>query len=190
MITKLPGLTYIFCVKVFRRFKMHLLRPLFARHGSNLIFDPSGIYSFKSIEIGDDVFIGSGASFSAAISRIRIGSKVMFGPGVIIRGGNHNTLVVGAYMADVHEKLPGDDEDVVIENDVWVGAGAIILKGVRISRGSIVAAGAVVTKSFPPYSIIGGVPARLIRHRWDEATIRRHEEMLGIPGPTGSAGSR
>lgn len=175
---RIPGAILRLGSRLCRRARMALLRPLFARHGRNFKFDPDGLYSFGSIEVGDDVFIAPGASFSAAISRIRIGSKVMFGPGVIIRGGNHNTSVVGAYMADVHEKLPGDDEDVVIEDDVWVGAGAIILKGVRISRGSIVAAGAVVTKSFPPYSIIGGVPARLIRPRWDEETIRRHEQVL------------
>lgn len=102
----------------------------------------------------------------------------MFGPGVIIRGGNHNTGVIGAFMADVKVKRPEDDMDVAIEGDAWIGAGAIILKGVTIGRGSIVAAGAVVTKSFPPYSIIGGVPARLIRPRWEAAVVAEHERIL------------
>ena len=177
-VMKAPGRAFVLLSKVRRRLKMLMLRPLFRRHGRNFIFDPDAHYSFGTIEVGDDVFIAHGASLGAAISTIRIGSKVMLGPGVMIRGGNHNTSVVGVRMADVRQKLPGDDEDVHIEDDVWIGAGAIILKGVRIARGSIVAAGAVVTKSFPPYSIIGGVPARLIRPRWDEATICRHEELL------------
>jgi acetyltransferase-like isoleucine patch superfamily enzyme len=162
-----------------------LLRPLFAKCGKSVNFDPDGWYSFSNIELGDKVFIAHGASFGAAISTIRIGNNVMFGPRVIIRGGNHNTSVVGSAMVDVHDKRPEDDLGVVIEDDVWVGAGAILLSGVTIARGSIVAAGAVVTKCFPPYSIIGGVPARLIRPRWDEPTIRRHEAVLylqvGIP---------
>lgn len=59
-----------------------------------------------------------------------------------------------------NEKLPNNDLPVVIEDDVWCGANVTILKGVTIGHGSVVAAGAVVTKSFPPYSIIGGVPKR------------------------------
>ena len=60
------------------------------------------------------------------------------------------------------------DQPVVIEDDVWVGANVTILKGVTIGHGSVVAAGAVVTKSCPPYSIIGGVPAKVLRKRFEE----------------------
>lgn len=63
-------------------------------------------------------------------------------------------------------------EPVVIGNDVWIGAGAVILNGVTIGDGSIVAAGSVVTKSIPPYSIVGGVPAKVIRMRFGDALIR------------------
>ena len=67
---------------------------------------------------------------------------------------------------------------ITIEDDVWIGAHSIILKGVTIGRGSVVAAGAVVTKSFPPYSIIGGVPAKLLKMRFTEEEIKKHEEAL------------
>ena len=60
------------------------------------------------------------------------------------------------------------DQPVVIEDDVWVGANVTILKGVTIGHGSVVAAGAVVTKSCPPYSIIGGVPAKILRKRFEK----------------------
>jgi len=68
-------------------------------------------------------------------------------------------------MRDVTDKLPDNDLPVIIEDDVWIGANAVILKGVTLRRGSIVAAGAIVTKSFPPYSVIDGVPARLLKMR-------------------------
>lgn len=58
-------------------------------------------------------------------------------------------------------------------NDVWVGHGAIIIAGVTVGDGAVVGAGAVVTKDVPPYAIVGGVPARVIRYRFDEETIRR-----------------
>ena len=66
---------------------------------------------------------------------------------------------------------------VSIGNDVWIGAGAFIKGGVTIGDGAVVAAHAVVTKDVPPYAIVGGVPAKVIRHRFDEATIR---ELLDL----------
>ena len=72
------------------------------------------------------------------------------------------------------------DQPVVIEDDVWCGANVTILKGVTIGHGSVVAAGAVVTKSFPPYSIIGGIPAKLLKMRFTEEEIMEHERMLTV----------
>jgi acetyltransferase-like isoleucine patch superfamily enzyme len=93
-------------------------------------------------------------------------------------GGVHNTSVVGQFMIDVHIKRPEDDLGVVIEDDVWVGARAIILHGVTVCRGAIVAAGSIVTHNVPPYAVVAGVPARIIRFRWPPKTILAHEEAL------------
>ena len=160
-----------------------LLRPAFRSHGRNFWFDPEGDYSFGTIEVGDDVSLGMRPTLIATRASIRIGSKVMFGPEVTIRGGNHTTSYIGRFMVDVrdHEKRPEDDKGVIIGDDVWVGTRAIILHGVTIGRGAIVAAGAVVTKSVAPYAIVGGNPARIIRFRWDIETILRHEETLYAP---------
>ena len=61
---------------------------------------------------------------------------------------------------------------MTIGNDVWLGSGAMILSGVTVGDGAVVAAHAVVTKDVPPYAIVGGNPAGVIRYRFDEATIR------------------
>jgi acetyltransferase-like isoleucine patch superfamily enzyme len=159
-----------------------LLRPAFKQHGRNFIFDPSSHFTYQTIAVGDDVSIGGGAIFMASESNIIIGNKVMFGPNVIVVGGNHNTSVVGKFMYDIHEKRPGDDQDVIFEDDVWVGAGAMILKGVRVGRGSIVAAGAVVNKDVPPYTVVGGIPAKVIAPRFAELeTVLNHEAALYPP---------
>lgn len=63
------------------------------------------------------------------------------------------------------DKLPENDQDVVFEGDNWIGANAIILKGVTVGKGSVISAGAVVTHNVPAYAIVGGVPAKVIRMR-------------------------
>ena len=157
---------------------MLILRSAFKRCGKNVRFDPDGVYTYKNIEIGNDVFIGPRAAFLASESGIVIGNKVMFGPNVTIVGGDHNTSVIGQFMFDVRAKRPEDDQPVVIEDDVWIGARAILLKGVRLGRGCIVAAGSVVTKSVAPYTVVAGVPARVRSVRFPIETILIHEARL------------
>lgn len=70
------------------------------------------------------------------------------------------------------------DKDVIVNEDVWIGCNVTLLSGVEIGRSSIVAAGAVVTKSMPPYCIIGGVPAKPIKVKWTLDEIMLHEEKL------------
>lgn len=175
---KLLGLTIIFASKCFCRLLMYVMRPMFKKCGRGVLFSPYDHFTYDTIELGDYVAIGPGASFIAQESSITIGNKVMFAPNVTIRGGNHNTSVIGKYMYDVHEKRPEDDVPVVIEDDVWVGTGVIILKGVRVGRGSIIAAGAVVNRDVMAYSIVGGVPAKLIKMRWSKEDILKHEKLL------------
>lgn len=155
---------------------MLAMRPLFNKYGKNFVFDPAGIYSFGNITVGDDVSLGLQATILADKSVVRIGSYVMFGPKVTVVGGGHNISMAGAVMAHVHDKSGNEDLGVIIEDDVWVGAQAIILRGVKVGRGAIVAAGSVVTKSIPPYAIVAGNPAKIIRFRWGVEDILEHEK--------------
>lgn len=157
---------------------MHILKYLFKKNGKRNVFFPTKSYfSYQSIELGDHVYIGPGAHFSS-ITEIIIGNKVMFGPNVTIMGGDHNTTQLGKYMYDVEDKLPENDQPVIIEDDVWIGTGVIILKGVRIGTGAIIAAGAVVTRSVEPYSIVGGIPSKKIKMRFSEEELVLHRDLL------------
>ena len=82
----------------------------------------------------------------------------MFGPNCSIITGDHRIDIVGKYMQEVTvaEKKPENDMPVVIEGDNWIGANALILKGVTVGKGAVVAAGSVVTHNVPSYSIVGG----------------------------------
>ena len=113
---------------------------------------PGKVSIGKGCQINENVFI-QGA---------RIGDHVMIAPNCSILTKNHNYG-----RTDVPMSLQGEtpEEMGYIEDDVWLGRSAIILPGVRIGKGSIIAAGAVVTKSVEPYSIVGGVPAKLIKKR-------------------------
>ena len=140
----------------------------------------SDIKGLENLSVGDGTSIPKGSTIYCTDAPLTIGRKVIFGPRPTIITGDHRIDIVGKYIIDVtvNEKLPENDAPVVIEDDVWCGANVTILKGVTIGRGSVVAAGAVVTQSFPPYSIIGGVPAKLIKMRFTEEQIREHERLL------------
>lgn len=189
---RLAWIPATFAWKAFRRLSIYLVRPRFAACGKRVLFDPFDSLHHDRISIADDVFIGSGAVFHASLSSITIGSKVMFGPQVMIMGGDHNTGEIGRYMYDVHDKRPDNDQPVVIQDDVWVGARTTILKGVTVGTGSIIAAGSVVTRSIPPYSMVAGVPARVVKPRFSPQELARHLAFLAghgnqAPGECGDA---
>ena len=106
----------------------------FAECGKNVTIGWRSTFQFENIHKGNSVAIAYGASFIATRAKIYIGNYVMFGPNVTIRGGNHMIDYVGKFMFDVNEKLPENDQDVIIFDDVWVGCNAITLKGVQIDR--------------------------------------------------------
>lgn len=148
--------------------------------GDNVRIGAGSDITAERISVGNNTFLGKNTRIISTRADVKIGDDVMFGPGVTIVTGNHRTDLVGRTMISVRddEKRPEDDEDVIIENDVWIGANVTILKGVTIGTGSIVAAGAVVTNSIPSYEMWGGVPARCIGKRFSEDVLQDHIMLL------------
>lgn len=102
----------------------------------------------------------------------------------IFLGGNHRTDWVTTYpfnvLFDEAANIKGHPQsagDIIIGNDVWIGEGASILSGITIGNGAVIAGYAVVTKNVEPYAIVGGNPAKMIRKRFDEATIKSLEAI-------------
>lgn len=146
--------------------------------GSRAVDDSYIIAGFHNIVMDDYVSIGPGTTIYTTGAKLIIKHHVVIGPNLTVITGDHNASVLGNYICETMQKRPEDDQDVIIESDVWIGCNVTILKGVTIGKGSVVAAGAVVTKSCPPYSVIGGVPAKVIKKRFTEDEIVKHEDLL------------
>ncbi len=139
--------------------------------GRNASIRPSSYYGHQA---GEGLTVGAGSCIGAlswigASGHVTIGVDVLMGPRVTILPENHvfDSLSLPIKSQGV------DRRRVVIEDDCWIGAGATVLAGVRIGRGSIVAAGAVVARDVAPRTIVGGVPARVIKYRNTEEGERR-----------------
>lgn len=116
-------------------------------------------------------------------SKLTIGKYCSLAPFEVFLGGNHHYEHVSQYPFRSVLDRPGREDDawnagdVVIGNDVWVGHGALILSGVTIGDGAVVAARSVVTKDVRPYAIVAGNPAREIKRRFDDETVERVQAM-------------
>lgn len=130
-----------------------------------MTYGPLNIYSWdnedEGIIIGNFVSIASGVKF--------------------LLGGNHRTDTVSTYPFKV--KILGEKTEattkgkIIIEDDVWIGMDAMILSGVTIGKGAVVAARSVITRDVPPYSIVAGNPAKVIRYRFDKNLIKKLEDI-------------
>ncbi|MCL4262481.1 MAG: acyltransferase [Anaerolineae bacterium] len=112
------------------------------------------------LRIGNNSAVGA-YSFIGAQGGIEIGDNVIMGPRVNLHAENHIYEDLGLPI-----RLQGETrQGIIVEDDCWIGSGTIILDGVHIKQGCVIAAGSVVTKDIPAYSVVAGVPARIIKHR-------------------------
>ncbi|HVP10899.1 MAG TPA: CatB-related O-acetyltransferase [Phycisphaerae bacterium] len=154
--------------------KNHITRPNIIVGDYTYYDDPAGVANFEANVLYHFDFIGD---------KLIIGKFCAVGTGVkfIMNGGNHNITGFSSYPFRIfggawERNLPPEFSfphrgDTIVGNDVWLGYASLIMPGVNIGDGSIVASRAVVTKDVPPYTIVGGNPAREIRRRFDQATI-------------------
>ena len=126
--------------------------------GKNVNIERSAYFT-PALKIGDNSGVGINCEVYGPVT---IGDNVMMGPEVVIytRGHNHERTDITMIEQGFEEVRP-----VTIGNDVWIGRRVMIMPGVTIGNGCIIGAGAVVTKSMPDYSVIGGVPAKVIYTR-------------------------
>jgi len=125
--------------------------------GSAVIEPYCRIVGANHITIGDNFYCNASCHF---LGEIEFGRDVMIGPKTIIWGRDHGMEIGMPMKSQAH-----NDKKIVVEDDVWIGANVIILKGVTLHSGCVVAAGSVVTRDVPNNAIVGGNPAKIIKYR-------------------------
>lgn len=142
-----------------RAIRAFVLKRLFKKFGKNVNIEPKVIFfNLSESEIGDD----SGIGMYSYIGTVKIGCDVMIGEELIAISKNHEFRDTNIPM---WKQGWQQDRPIIIEDDVWIGSRVTILPGVKIGKGAVVGAGAVVTKNVTPYYIVAGNPAREIRKR-------------------------
>ena len=144
--------------KLFKKMRAFAAKGFVRKCGKNVNIEHGASISSK-LSIGDNSGIGIDCICGGELT---IGNDVMMGPECVIISRNHEFSDTTIPM-----RLQGykEDEPCVIGDDVWIGRRVMIMPGVTIGNGVVIAAGAVVTKDVPDYAIVGGVPARIIKYR-------------------------
>ncbi|MBY0493489.1 MAG: acyltransferase [Cyanobacteria bacterium] len=143
-----------FVVRLAHRYRSERWLAAMKRSGFVQLRMPLEIYDAEKIECGGDVAFGEFCHIRAN-GGLKIGSRVMIASHVIITTRSH--------PVNLPRYAITEDAAVEIGDDVWIGAGAVILPGVSIGNGAVVAAGAVVNSPVPPHTVAAGVPARVVR---------------------------
>ncbi len=133
--------------------RIHLARGAF-------LVGPLVIQGGGSFRLGQRSYVNQYAVIGVA-ENITVGADCLIGPAVTLRDSDHNFRDRDRLIRD--QGL--DIAPIIVDDDVWIGHGAVITKGVHVGRGAVVAAGAVVVRDVPPYAVVGGVPARQISER-------------------------
>ncbi|MFN3491410.1 MAG: acyltransferase [Anaerolineales bacterium] len=173
----IPGQTGI-------RFRQWYFSKRFKKLGANshlgmglLVYDPQNIkigenFSIRrnsvlgaingELVIGNNVSIAENVTVNASEKgKIILGNYVLIAPNTVLRASDHVTT-----RADQTIREQGHTGgEIIVEDDVWIGANCVVVAGTRIGKGAVIAAGAVVTKDVEPYTIVGGVPAKFLKKR-------------------------
>lgn len=146
--------------KLFYTVRLFFVKKIIIECGEKIIVKNKCYFGNGSrLTVGDRTQLGQNAKLGGKIS---LGNDILMGPDVVMMATSH---AYDRIDIPINQQGSEEDQEIFIGNDVWIGTRVIILPGVKVGNHSIIASGAVVTKSFDDYSIIGGVPAKLIKKR-------------------------
>lgn len=162
------------------------IRPLYPNISSTSSVDYTVyVYNPANLIMDEDTGIGRDCLIMNTYAKLIMHRHSDISVRSVVITGNHPHFIGRFYrsISKKREKIDTSlyDKDVVVDEDCLISANVTLLSGVHIGRGSVIAAGAVVAQDIPPYSIAGGVPARVIRHKWSIEEVLKHESQIYTP---------
>ena len=173
---RLIGKSLLFLSRVYNRIYGKCVSHCIGHCGKNVILHKPALCSKpENLFLGDNTSIMKNWTLISDTGKFIMKANSIAAPNLTVITGNHNRLV-NHYLEDcIANRLADVEKDVVVEEEVWLGANVTLLPGVHIGRGTTVAAGSVVTKDLPPYCICAGIPAQVKKQYWTEEQIAEHE---------------
>lgn len=169
--------------RVLKKLKWHIFIRQWRKKNKHNDTIPADFFNVECACVGNYTYGAINVQHYGNENRLVIGSFCSIGPNVtFLLKDDHSLECISTYPYKVKCLNIATNEaiskgDIIVDDDVWIGYGATIMSGVHIGQGAIVAAGAVVTKDVPPYAIVGGVPAKVIKYRFEPELIK---ELLKI----------
>lgn len=170
-------LRYTIIKDIIKQIKLNKFRKKWRYNNKNNETIPMNIFDDNLVTVGKYSYGELNVISFNKNSKLKIGNLCSIAQNVkFILDADHRTETISTFPFKVKilkevEYEATSKGDIVIEDDVWIGYGAMILSGVKIGQGAVVAAGAIVTKNVPPYAIVGGVPARVLKYRFFKEQI-------------------
>ena len=168
--------------KVLEKISLFLFRKKWRKKNKFNTTIPLNMFDINSVLIGKHTYGGIAVLNYNNTYKLTIGNYCSIATSVMfILDADHYTNHISTFpfkVKELGERFEGVSKgDILVDDDVWIGYGATIMSGVHIGQGGVVAAGAIVTKDVPPYAIVGGVPAKVIKYRFEPKMI---EELLKV----------
>lgn len=171
-------LRYTIIIDIVKKMKLNKFRKKWRYINKNNETIPMNIFDSKLVSVGKYSYGELNVISFNKNSKLKIGSLCSIAQNVkFILDADHriDTISTFPFKVKIFKEIKYEaisKGDIIIEDDVWIGYGAMILSGVKIGQGAVIAAGAIVTRDVPPYAIVGGIPARILKYRFSQDIIK------------------
>ena len=150
----------------------------FGKYGNHTVVKRDSTLVPKNMYLDDFVIIQDKTNFISNKGKLIVKKYTVISSGCLLIPGGHKLKVGLPFWVSAQHHIADQEDDIIIGEDCWIGAGSILLPGVKIGRGCVVGAGSVVTKDIPDYAVVAGIPARIIATKFSLEDVLSHERVL------------
>lgn len=166
------------CSYLIGKIKSSTIDSAIGKKGDHCFIHPESVLVPQNIFMDDYSILQNGINMISAKGQLVIGRFSVVSSGCLIITDGHIPVKGVSFYDNIVNHIADNHGDIIIEEDCWICAGAVLIGPLKIGRGSIIAAGSVVTKDVPPYAVVAGNPARIIAVKFSLSDIISHESCL------------